>query len=75
MVGQAEEGGHMMGDALTVVSKTGERWYEAEIHRLTGELCLQQAGPNAHHAERYFPPSLALARQQQAKSLFQVAHR
>jgi hypothetical protein len=57
MVGQAEEGGHMMGDALTVVSKTGERWYETGIHRLTGELCLQQAGPNAHHAERNFPPS------------------
>src|SRR5262249_3323674 len=41
-VGQAEEGLIMLTEALAVVDKTGERFYEAEMYRLKGELTLQK---------------------------------
>ena len=40
-VGQAEEGLTVLAEALAVVDKTGERFYEAELYRLKGELTLQ----------------------------------
>jgi predicted ATPase len=41
-VGQAAEGLHALAEALTLVNKTGERYYEAELYRLKGELTLQK---------------------------------
>jgi class 3 adenylate cyclase/predicted ATPase len=41
-VGQAEEGLRRLTEALAFVNKTGERFYEAELYRLKGELTLQQ---------------------------------
>jgi predicted ATPase len=41
-VGQVEEGLSVLAEALTIVDKTGERWCEAELYRLRGELTLQQ---------------------------------
>ena len=40
--GQVEEGLTVLAEALTVVDKTGERFYEAELYRLKGELTLAQ---------------------------------
>src|SRR5206468_10000965 len=40
---QAEEGLAALAEALTVVDKSGERFYEAELHRLRGELTLAQS--------------------------------
>ncbi len=40
--GQAEEGLATLADALTVMDKSGERFYEAELYRLKGELLLAQ---------------------------------
>lgn len=42
--GQPEEGLALLGDALQHVEQTGERYYEAEIYRLQGELLLQSRG-------------------------------
>jgi predicted ATPase len=42
--GQFEEGFTLLAEALATVDKTGERYYEAELYRLKGELLL--------HAER-----------------------
>ena len=39
--GRAEEGLDALAEALAVVDKTGERFYEAELYRLKGELTLQ----------------------------------
>src|SRR5262249_32792854 len=39
--GQAKEGLAALAEALTVVDNTGERFYEAELYRLKGELTLQ----------------------------------
>ena len=40
-MGQAE-GLSAVSEALTLVNRTGERFYEAELYRLKGELTLQQ---------------------------------
>ena len=40
-VEQTEEGLTALSEALTLVNKTEERWYEAELYRLKGELTLQ----------------------------------
>jgi predicted ATPase len=53
-------------EALAVVSQTGERWAEAELYRLQGQLLLQQAVPDEQHSAICFQQ--ALARSQQAKS-------
>jgi predicted ATPase len=45
--GQAEEGLAVLAEALTVVDKSGERFYEAELYRLRGELTLQQENQKA----------------------------
>lgn len=41
-VGQPEEGLHILEDALAILHHTGERYYEAELYRLKGELLLMQ---------------------------------
>ncbi|MBI3796176.1 MAG: hypothetical protein HY268_04295, partial [Deltaproteobacteria bacterium] len=42
-VGQAEEGLSVLAEALAQVDKTGERYWEAELYRLKGELRLAQS--------------------------------
>ncbi len=42
--GQAEEGLATLAGALTVVDKSGERFYEAELYRLRGTLTLEARG-------------------------------
>jgi predicted ATPase len=68
-VGQVDEGLYLLAEALAVVDTTGGRDYEAESHRLHGELLLQQPVPDAPAAEASFQQALAVARRQQAKSL------
>jgi predicted ATPase len=41
--GQTEEGLSALAEARAIVESTGERWWEAEVYRAQGELCLQQA--------------------------------
>jgi predicted ATPase len=73
--GQATEGFGALAEALTLVADTGERWWEAELYRLQGELHVQAGtrpkapeGATAE-AEACFQRALAVAHQQQAKSL------
>jgi class 3 adenylate cyclase/predicted ATPase len=68
-VGQTEEGLTVLAEALAVVDKTGERHWEAELYRLKGELRLRQDVPDEQEAESYLRQAVAVARQQQAKSL------
>jgi predicted ATPase len=57
-----------IGDALTMTETSKERWCEAEINRIAGEIALASAQPNAAKAEAYFERALVVARAQQAKS-------
>lgn len=45
-VGRPEEGLGTINQALALIETTGERYYEAEIHRLKGELLLAQEVKN-----------------------------
>jgi predicted ATPase len=44
-----------------------ERWDEAKLYRIKGELLLRQAVPDAPQAEACFQQALAVARRQQGK--------
>ena len=44
--GQMENGLAAVAEALRLVDKTDERFYEAELYRIKGELLLAQAGEN-----------------------------
>ena len=52
---------------MATVETAKERWCEAEIHRIAGEIALAEAEPDAAKAEAYFERALAVAREQQAK--------
>jgi predicted ATPase len=67
--GQADRGLTWLDEALTVVHKTEERWWEAELHRLKGELLLALTADNHPQAETCFHQALEVACRQQAKSL------
>jgi TOMM system kinase/cyclase fusion protein len=66
---QVREGLALLDEALALVNKTGERWPEAELHRLKGELLLLLSADNHAEAEGCLHQALAVARRQQAKSL------
>jgi predicted ATPase len=68
--GQVEEGLAAVTEALTLVDKTGERFYEAELYRLKGELSLQSGVRcSVSEAEACFWKAIAIAQHQQGKSL------
>jgi predicted ATPase len=50
--GQAGEGLTILAEALATVNRTGERFYEAELYRLKGELTLQQESQKAKVKEQ-----------------------
>ena len=56
-----------LAEARAVAENTGERWYEADLHRLTGVLALQEGALRA--AADSFQRALDIARRQQARSL------
>ena len=67
-LGQFEEAWRCIGEAMTSVETTKEKWCEAEVHRVAGEIALMSPEPDAAKAEAYFERALAVARAQQAKS-------
>ena len=56
----------LLTDAFDRVEETGERWFEAELHRRKGEvvLCLSEA--DKAEAERCFRKAMAVAQAQGA---------
>jgi predicted ATPase/class 3 adenylate cyclase len=67
-VGQFNEAWRCIGEAMTKVETTKEKWCEAEVHRTAGEITLLSPEPDAAKAESYFERALAVAQAQQAKS-------
>jgi class 3 adenylate cyclase/predicted ATPase len=68
-LGEPEAGLTVLTEALTLAETTGERWYDPELYRLKGELLLQQSSSNQTEAESCFQQAIAIAQDQQAKSL------
>lgn len=66
--GRYEEAFENLSEAFRLVDETGERFYEAELHRLRGEMLLAVSG-GEDEAEICFQKALQVAREQDAKSL------
>ena len=67
-LGQFDDAWRCIGEALTSIETTKEKWHEADANRIAGEIALKSPEPDAAKAEAYFERALAVARQQQAKS-------
>jgi predicted ATPase len=65
---QFDEAWRFVDEAMLVLEETDERWCEAEVNRVGGQIALQSPAPNRAKAEAYFERALAVARSQQAKS-------
>jgi predicted ATPase len=72
--GQPTEGLAQLQKAFALIEVTGERWWEAEMYRVRGELTRQNLKPQLprvaeQEAEECFHKAVEIARRQQAKSL------
>jgi predicted ATPase len=67
-VGQAGEGLRLLAEVPAYMDKTGERFCEAELFRVRGELLQKQINPAETQAEFCFGQALDVARRQQARS-------
>ena len=67
-LGQFDDAWRCIGEAMTRTETTKERLWEAEVHRIAGEIALMSPQPDAAKAEAHFERALAVARAQQAKS-------
>jgi predicted ATPase len=68
-IGRVEEGLNALDEALSMAEKLEQRFYEAELHRLRGELLLLQGGEGRERAESNFSLSVEIAHRQGARSL------
>jgi class 3 adenylate cyclase/predicted ATPase len=67
IAGQYEEGLGQLNDALQIVDRTGERWLQAELSRLKGQLLLRLGHSDA--AEESYRKALTIANAQGARLL------
>jgi predicted ATPase len=54
-----------LDEALQIMERTGERWFEAELRRHKGQLLLRQGHSEA--AEELYLKALSIAQEQEAK--------
>jgi predicted ATPase len=57
----------LLDEALALVDRLDERWFEAELHRLKGEALLGCSPERAAEAEACYHQALAVARDQGAR--------
>ena len=67
-LGQFDDAWRCIEEAVTHIETSKERWWEAEVNRIAGEIALQSPERDTSKAEDHFERALVVARQQQAKS-------
>ena len=67
-LGRHDEALAQLKEALRVVDETQEKWWEAEVHRMQGEIMLAQGNATAECKER-FHRAIEIATTQGAKLL------
>jgi predicted ATPase len=67
-VGQFEEAWRCVNEAMTAAETTKEKWCEADIHRMAGEITLMSPESDAAKAKAHFERAIAIASEQRAKS-------
>jgi class 3 adenylate cyclase/predicted ATPase len=65
--GELEEALRLLTEVLDRVKRTGECWFEPELHRLRGEVLSSLPGRDPVGAEACFQRAIAIARGQSAK--------
>jgi predicted ATPase len=53
---------------LAAIEQTGQHWFDAEVHRVRGELLLKLQRPDAAAAESAFLRAIEIARGQQTRT-------
>jgi predicted ATPase len=66
--GHFDDAWRCIGEAIRMIETNGEKWHEAEAHRVAGEIALRFPEPDAAKAEGHFERALTVARAQRAKS-------
>jgi class 3 adenylate cyclase/predicted ATPase len=67
-LGQPDDARRCIDDAIGKVERSKEKWLEAEVHRIAGEVVLKSPAPDTEKAEKHFERALNVAHQQQQKS-------
>ncbi len=67
-MGRFDEALKAIDESFSFTDRTGQHYYEAELHRLNGELLLAQNPSEGARAERCFRSAIDIAREQQARS-------
>ena len=67
-VGKFDDARRYIAKAMAALETNNEKWFEADVIRIAGEIELKSPEPDVAKAEAYFERALAVARQQQAKS-------
>jgi predicted ATPase len=65
---QFDDAWRCIDEAVLMIERTKERWWEAEVNRIAGEVALMLPKRDTEKAEAYFDHALAVSRRQQAKS-------
>jgi predicted ATPase len=65
---QFDDACRCIDEATAAVETTKERWCEAEIHRMAGEIALKSPEHDAAKAQAHFTRALEIAQSQQARS-------
>jgi predicted ATPase len=68
-IGQFDESWRCIREALSIIEATKEWSWEAEVHRMSGEIARITPPSGGLNAEGCFERALAISRKQQAKSL------
>jgi class 3 adenylate cyclase/predicted ATPase len=66
--GRVEAGLATLDAQLAAIEQTGQRWFEAEVHRVRGELLLKLRRPDFAAAESAFMRAIEIARVQQTRT-------
>ena len=67
--GDVDEGLELMDELLRLCGRDDAHWWEAELHRVKGELLLMGTPDDPGSAEAWFKQAIEIARAQAAKSL------
>jgi class 3 adenylate cyclase/predicted ATPase len=66
--GETDAGLRRLDDALAELERTEQRWYEAEMHRIRGDILLQLDPAHTAAAEQSLRTAIAVAQSQKARS-------
>ena len=58
-LGQLDDAWRCIDDAIETIERSKEKWCEAEVHRIVGEIALKSLVADTEKAEKYFERALA----------------